>query len=101
MSRRNGDRRGPENKKRTSAVLTTNSLNPLAQNYRIGDLAEYQEQSEADSNPLVSLPNRVCSDGKNDYYNVKAESDRNLMTWLAVSPVVHTFRQVNSHNREP
>jgi len=49
------------------------------QSYRVGDLIEQYEQSEADPDSLVSFPNRIRSDGKNDYRNVQIESDWNPM----------------------
>ena len=47
-------------------VLTTESLDILVQGYRVGDLKDCQEQDEANPNSLVSLPDRIRSDGKND-----------------------------------
>ena len=55
-------------------VLTTNPPNKPVQKYHVGDLAESKEQSEADSNSLIPLPNRIRSDSKNDCHHERTES---------------------------
>ena len=66
-------KRTTEKGQRIDVVLTSNPPDEFVQNNRVGDLVEHQEQSEADSNSLVSLPNCVSSDGENDYHNVRFE----------------------------
>ena len=56
-------------------VLTNKPLDKLVKNYHVGNLIESQEQSEADSNSLVSVPNRPRPDGENDCRNVQTESN--------------------------
>ena len=58
-------------------ALTTKPLDKHVQSYRVGDLIEPQEQNKTDSDSLVSLPNRIRSDGENDYHNVRTKSDCN------------------------
>ena len=58
---------------RINVVPTMSCSHPLSQDYPNGDLTKYKEQSEADPNSLISLPNGIRSDGKNDYHRGKSE----------------------------
>jgi len=46
-------------------------LEPLYHSYRRGGLTKYEEQTEADSNSFISVPNRIRSDHKNGWHRDK------------------------------
>lgn len=57
-----------EKERRIKVVPTLNPLDKFFRNYCVGDLTNSQEQGETNSNTLIFVPNRVRSDGKNDYH---------------------------------
>jgi len=52
-------------------VPTMNCFDPLYHGYPRSGLAKYEEQTEADSNSFVSVPNRIRSDHKNGLHRDK------------------------------
>ena len=58
---------------RINTILTNNPTNKPIHDYRHGDLTRYEEQSEADPNSLIPLPNRIRSDDKNDCHHGQIE----------------------------
>jgi len=54
-----------------SAVPTMGCLEPLYHSYRHAGLTRYEQQTEADSNSFVSIPNRICPDHKNGWHRDK------------------------------
>ena len=77
--------------RRIKAVPTLNSLDKSFRDYCVGDLTKSQEQSKTDSNSFIFVPNRIRSDGKNDYHSRQNESDLNLVARLAASLIAHTL----------
>lgn len=61
------------------AILTYNRFDKLLREYRVGDLTNYQEQSKADPNSFIFIPNRIGPNGENDYHGGKPELGRNLI----------------------
>ena len=82
---------GRKKERRIKAVPTFNPLDKSFRNYRVGNLTKSQEQSKTDPNSFIFVPNRVRSDGKNDYHSGQNGSDLNLAVRLAASLVVHTL----------
>ena len=54
-----------------NVVPTMSRSHPLSQNYSHGGLTKDKEQSKADPNSLISLPNGIRSDDKNDCHRGK------------------------------
>ena len=55
-----------EQKGENQTIPTNDHLQKLLHDYSIGDLKKYQQQSEANPNSLIFIPNRIRSDGEND-----------------------------------
>ena len=73
---------------------TSNCPDPLSHDYSRDRLTDYKEQSEADSNSPIFIPNRICSDHENSCH-------RDLMAWLVAPSVVRTIRKCQRQKREP
>jgi len=56
--------------------------------YPVGNLNGDPEQSEADPNSLILVPNRIRSDGKDDCYGGQNKSDWTPINTDTVSPPV-------------
>ena len=78
-----------------NAILTMNSLDPLYHGYSRSGLTKHEEQSEADPNSFISVPNRIRSDHKNGWHRDK------LSERFAGSIVTRTFRKGQPQKREP
>jgi len=56
---------------RMNGVPTMSCLDPLFHGYPRSGLAKYEEQTEADPNSFVFVPNRICSDHENGLHRDK------------------------------
>jgi hypothetical protein len=57
----------PEEERGIETIPTINRGQELLRDYPVGDLKKGQEHGETDADSLVFVPDRIRSDGENDY----------------------------------
>jgi hypothetical protein len=62
-----GHKRRSKEKRGIETIPTINRVQELLRDYPVGDLKKGQEQGETDADSLVFVPDRIRSDGENDY----------------------------------